>query len=368
MKHLFPLLIVLLLVSSSYVGVSNQPEELKTDKIEIVEAISHGTLAYWKFDEGTGNIAYDYTGHGFDGTIYGATWTTGYSSYALDFNGVDTYVDLDTHAPGLEGLGFNKGDEYFISAWVKTESTSPGVVYCISHIVSSLVYADIAMDSNGAFIFRVGTEECTLTLTSAPGYNDGEWHFVDCRWIGATVNPTMELWVDEALEDTLTEWQCPFNADDFEKAKIGRKSGDDVAPDYFDGIIDEVMIYRGCCPPPPPKPILTGANEVKMGEEYTLTIQTTWHDFSLKYNIAWGDGDVEWTELYNPAVIVQVKHVYNKRANATIEVFSQDEFGYDSEEATKLITVPKNHNPIWWLNSLLDRFPLLSRLLEWVMW
>ncbi len=32
--------------------------------------------AYWKFDEGSGTTAYDSSGHDYDGTIYGATWTT----------------------------------------------------------------------------------------------------------------------------------------------------------------------------------------------------------------------------------------------------------------------------------------------------
>ena len=54
--------------------------------------------AYWKLDEGSGNTAFDSSGHGYDGTIYGATWTTGYSGYALNFDGIDDYVDFDDYA------------------------------------------------------------------------------------------------------------------------------------------------------------------------------------------------------------------------------------------------------------------------------
>ena len=365
MKPCFPILVILLLVSTSFIGVGNQVKELKTDKIEIVDAVNSNccTWGYWKFDEGSGNIAHDYMGQGFDGTIYGATWTVGSSGYALDFNGENSYVDLDTHS---DSLGFSKGGECELSAWVKTESTEAGVVYCISNTESVVLYCDIALDSEGTIEFRVGTLDCELTCISAAGYNDGDWHLIEGKYYGDPVNPTMELWVDEVLEDSVTEWMCPFSSDDFETAKIGRKSADDVYPDYFDGIIDEVKLSRSMPCPSPPKPILTGDNEVKLGEEYTLTIQTPWyHDYSLEYNIAWGDGDVEWTEFYDPDIIVKVKHIYDKKANVMIKVYSEDEIYQNSETATMSITVPKSYNPIWWLYDIFNRFPLLQLLLGW---
>jgi hypothetical protein len=44
--------------------------------------------AYWKFDECSGNTVYDSSEHGYDGTIYGATWApSGYDGCALIFDG-----------------------------------------------------------------------------------------------------------------------------------------------------------------------------------------------------------------------------------------------------------------------------------------
>ena len=65
--------------------------------------------AYWKLDEGSGDTAYDSSGNGYDGTIYGAIWTTGYSGYALDFDGVNDYVDFSDYAENY--LGFNSTDD-----------------------------------------------------------------------------------------------------------------------------------------------------------------------------------------------------------------------------------------------------------------
>jgi len=48
-----------------------------------------GLVGWWRFDEGAGNIVSDSSGHGNDGTIYGATWVDGKHGKALSFDGVE---------------------------------------------------------------------------------------------------------------------------------------------------------------------------------------------------------------------------------------------------------------------------------------
>jgi hypothetical protein len=48
-----------------------------------------GPVAHWKFDEGSGSTAYDSTNNNNDGTISGATWTTGKHGSALSFDGTN---------------------------------------------------------------------------------------------------------------------------------------------------------------------------------------------------------------------------------------------------------------------------------------
>ena len=53
------------------------------------------SLVMWlTFDEGSGNIAYDYSGNGNHGYIYGATWINGIIRKALDFDGIDDYLQV----------------------------------------------------------------------------------------------------------------------------------------------------------------------------------------------------------------------------------------------------------------------------------
>ena len=75
-------------------------------------AVSTDSLVgYWKFDEGTGTLAADSSGHGNNGTLTGGpTWSasptnsiTFTNPYALSFDGVDDYVsiaDADVLDPG----------------------------------------------------------------------------------------------------------------------------------------------------------------------------------------------------------------------------------------------------------------------------
>lgn len=52
-----------------------------------------GLLLYLSFDEGTGNIAGDFSGHGNDGELVdGPTWVDGHDGKALEFDGQGSYV------------------------------------------------------------------------------------------------------------------------------------------------------------------------------------------------------------------------------------------------------------------------------------
>jgi hypothetical protein len=80
--------------------------------------------ALYHFDEGSGTIAFDSSGNGNDGTINGATWTNdSISGNALEFDGVDDYIDLGSP----ESLDFGTGD-FTITVWINNKifGTDPG--------------------------------------------------------------------------------------------------------------------------------------------------------------------------------------------------------------------------------------------------
>ncbi|MBM3235032.1 LamG domain-containing protein [Candidatus Poribacteria bacterium] len=72
-------------------------------------------IAYWSFDTGSGDEATDDSGNGRNGTLVGPKWASGKFGSALEFDGVDDYVDLaKTSANLFDGIA-----EFTLTAWVK---------------------------------------------------------------------------------------------------------------------------------------------------------------------------------------------------------------------------------------------------------
>ncbi|HUU18843.1 MAG TPA: LamG domain-containing protein [Sedimentisphaerales bacterium] len=63
--------------------------------LTLTNTASAELVGWWKFDDGTGTTAVDSSGNGNDATVYGdPQWIDGWLDGALQFDGVDDYVDL----------------------------------------------------------------------------------------------------------------------------------------------------------------------------------------------------------------------------------------------------------------------------------
>ena len=103
--------------TSSFESVTVSAGEVKTQDFYLTPLSETDLVACWHFDENTGTTVYDSSSNNNDGTIYGATWTTGISGSALSFDGTDDYVEV-TDDPSL-----NPVNMITIEAWVKTIDT-----------------------------------------------------------------------------------------------------------------------------------------------------------------------------------------------------------------------------------------------------
>jgi hypothetical protein len=76
---------------------------------------AQGLVASYSFDEGSGTMLTDSSGNSNDGTINGATWTTGKYGGGLSFDGIDDFIDLGT----FDLTSWNSMSAF---AWVKFDS------------------------------------------------------------------------------------------------------------------------------------------------------------------------------------------------------------------------------------------------------
>ncbi|MHC4684988.1 MAG: LamG domain-containing protein [Planctomycetota bacterium] len=195
------------------------------------DAADPNLVGYWTFDEGSGAIASDYSGHGNDGTIEGGPqWVAGKVGGALKFDGDDDQITLKN--PLTVGSSSNT-----VAAWIKvplagTEGLDAtervGIVlgsYDSSPNTNWELHAkgEMRLYWNGGEINRNGTTDL----------RDDTWHHI--AWVRDKATNANYMYIDRGLEATIPTLgtDITFNT----THKIG---GDNRgSPPNFHGLLDE---------------------------------------------------------------------------------------------------------------------------------
>jgi hypothetical protein len=277
----------------------------------------------WKFDECSGNSIGDSSGHGYDGTRYGASWINdGVSGCALEFDGVNDYVNFSTHA---SALGVNKTDDFNISFYFNTSSNSPGIIYS-STGYKNIPEFKIELLTNGSLLFRIWTALCGISLNASEDLNDGLWHYVEIIFNGITTDPTVEIYIDYKLEAKLTDWLCEIESSDFLETAIGKRASDNTG--FFEGKIDEfkfIKYEKGNDQVPPE---IDGPTYGDPGVEYEFTFTT--HDpegDDVWIKVDWDDDNItDWLGPYESGEPVTLTHSWSYEFAFTIKAKSMDKW------------------------------------------
>jgi Concanavalin A-like lectin/glucanases superfamily len=240
-----------------------------------------GLVGHWSFDEGNGNVVYDYSGNDNDGTIYGAKWVDGISGKALEFDGRDDYVEV----PDDDSLDITTG--ITIDVWIKpgtqidhanivdkchtsTDNTGWVLEYTgniLGHTTTDRVYF---WSGNGSSYSHSNTKDMPITTTFL---NDNSWHNV----VGTYDGTTARIYVDGVEEDSSTSISGDIKITSH-NLNIGRWGY--IPSRYFNGTIDEVYIFN------------RAIDESEVGQLYNLSvvgkqISVTYCDFDdITYEIA----------------------------------------------------------------------------------
>lgn len=275
--------------------------------------------AYWKFDDCGGSTLTD-SAHDYDGTINGATWTTsGHSGCALIFDGDNDYVLLNAHS---EEIGLNKTDDSIYSFWFK--STDGGIIFSATASWGYNPELRIELCPNGTLMFKAWTQLCGIALYSSDTYNDGDWHHAEFYFNGITANPTIDLFVDNVLDNTVTHWLCEIANDEFAKTKIGMHAY--YSTDCFNGYIDEFEIIKYEQGNDQAPPTIDGPTEGKPNVEYEYTFITEDPEEDEVYiQIDWDDGtDIDWIGPFDSGEEVTIDHEWDDEGVYEVKAKSKD--------------------------------------------
>jgi hypothetical protein len=191
-------------------------------------------LAHWTFDEGSGTIAYDYSGNSNTGTVVlgSGGWTSGIINGALSFDGESTEVSV----PNSSSL--NPVNGITLAAWVNAGGWFNNA-RILEKGASDNQYA-LFINSSGSLEFLVAGITNGTLITSPP--SAGAWHHLAAAYDGSSV---ISLYIDGQLATQQpATGSMPVTADSL---AIGDKPSGSPA-NYFYGAIDDVRIYGSALP------------------------------------------------------------------------------------------------------------------------
>lgn len=213
--------------------------------------VTEGLISYWKFDEGSGSTAYDSAGDN-DGAISGAQWTEGQVRGALEFDGVNDYVNIGK-PESLANLGTAT-----VAMWFKPDST---IDTTLGAWVPLFEKNGTGAAYNGDMIlcflpsWRVHPGVLTLDITNDTGeqfaiYSDsnswpgGVWQHMAVTWDNVT--GAMRMFINSKQQaDGLDDFTGVTMSVDRD-VTIGSNS--EKTDYWWDGVIDEVAIWDRALP------------------------------------------------------------------------------------------------------------------------
>jgi hypothetical protein len=226
-----------------------------SDLLYAQENVSSGTVTYtwrnpmpvadantrslWHFSEGGGTSTSDKTSYNNDGTLYGgAAWTTDARfGYALDFDGVDDYVEVADNG-SLSGTG-----PITIEAWIKPT----GAPIAFSEIVDRE-----PSGTGGGYSFLLNNDRLLhlwigdgTDWTNSVGTTqllDDTWYYV----VGVANGTDIRVYVNGVQQGTTPAQGPPANQTGV-NLRIGRQCGTGLR--WFNGTIDEVRITNRALTP-----------------------------------------------------------------------------------------------------------------------
>ena len=200
--------------------------------------ISSCVRGLWHFDEGIGTAVYDSSGNNNHGTLYGgALWADGKDGMAIDFDGVDDYIEV----PDANSLDITA--EITLEAWIYPHT--------MTHLQGIVAKYNHSAPYNGAYYVGLGGYGYMNKILFGLSYDGLHFYYMLSNtnitantWthVAATSNSThMTLYINR-IKDKVRAYAPGVIYASAAPLRIGCYLPELGFPRFFDGIIDEVKV------------------------------------------------------------------------------------------------------------------------------
>ena len=247
-----------------------------------IQCYAADPVAHWAMDEGTGTIAYDSAATNDGYFVDSPVWITGYdgSGGALSFDGVDDYIEV-TGYPGVTG----KTSRTF-AAWIKTSNINGSIITYGDYSGGGTKWKFYLADNVGA-PGAIQVDVYGGHIVGSTNVADGQWHHIAAvlQDDGTPDASEIKLYVDGLEEAYSSVVPAPVNTAGGSELLIGvLDSQSSGMIHYFDGQIDEVMIFDTALEPVEIRQMAGAIVEVNTHWAFDETEGTIAYDSVGNYN------------------------------------------------------------------------------------
>jgi len=190
----------------------------------LVGSASADLIGHWKFDEGSGTVAYDVSGNGNDGTINGSpNWVPGVGGSALEFDGSNDYVGTGKRL--LDNMS-----EFTIACWVAAGNPGSSRIGLVGQ--NDLI--EMGFMSGNAEMWTA----VTGTTTTAWTFENYTWHHITITGDATSTKVYLDGELKATGGGTSNYGTSTYNVN------IGGGGVWDGSGNWFLGQIDDVRIYN----------------------------------------------------------------------------------------------------------------------------
>jgi hypothetical protein len=184
----------------------------------------------WLFDEGSGTVAADHSGHGYDADLKGnPAWVEGKFRHALEFDGA-SYLEIRNSA---ENLVFGGSEPFSITAWVKNQGGGTVMGKFNGGVIGAYI---VSIGGGGTVSFHREVDPWSFAGTMTLPADD--FGHVAVTYDGAT----MKIYVNGEFD--AEQERGPQNTDRATPVLIGARFTNSEPSEFFNGVLDEVALFN----------------------------------------------------------------------------------------------------------------------------